>query len=69
MKIEKRFYAPKEIIVKNGGILAISISAVYSAMKKGIIPYKTVGSRKLIPYQYLENLLYDKHHEYDKHDE
>lgn len=38
MIIEKRLYAPKEVIVKNGGILAMSLSAVYAGMKKVIFP-------------------------------
>lgn len=57
MIIEKRLYAPKEVIVKNGGILAVSLSTVYAGMKKGSIPYLKIGTRKLIPYWYLENLL------------
>lgn len=60
MIIEKRLYAPKEVIVKNGGILSISLSAVYAGMKKGEIPFKQIGNRKLIPYWFLENLMADK---------
>jgi len=58
MIIEKRLYAPKECIVKNGGILAISLSSVYAAINKGTIPTVKVGSRRLIPYWYLESLIY-----------
>ena len=57
MIIEKRLYAPKEVIVKNGGILAMSLSAVYAGMKKGNIPFKQIGNRKLIPYWFLEKLM------------
>lgn len=60
MIIEKRLYAPKEVIVKNGGILSISLSAVYAGMKNGEIPFKRIDNRKLIPYWFLENLMADK---------
>ena len=56
---ERRFYSPKEIIVANGGILPMSISAVYAGMRKNMIPYKTIGKRKLIPGSYLKSLLED----------
>lgn len=57
MLIEKRLYAPKECIVKNGGILAISLSGVYDAINKGTIPTVKVGNRRLVPYWFLEQLL------------
>ena len=57
MVIEKRLYAPKEVVVKNGGVIAISLSGVYDAISKGTIPTVKVGNRKLIPYWYLESLL------------
>ena len=57
MIIEKRLYAPKEVIVKNGGILAMSLSALYDGIKKGSIPFKKIGQRKLIPYWFLQKLL------------
>jgi len=57
MIIEKRLYAPKEIIVKNGGALAISLSGVYDAINKGTIPTVKVGNRRLVPYWFLEQLL------------
>ena len=55
----RRFYSPKEIIVKNGGILPMSLSSVYAAIAKGEIPCKIIGHRKLIPGRYLQQLLYD----------
>ncbi|WP_346687069.1 hypothetical protein [Megamonas hypermegale] len=57
MIIEKRLYAPKEVIVKNGGIIAMSLSSIYAGMKKGNIPFKQIGNRKLIPYWFLQKLL------------
>ena len=57
MIIEKRLYAPKEVIVKNGGIIAMSLSSIYAGMKKGNIPFKQIGNRKLIPYWFLHILL------------
>ena len=54
---ERRFYSPKEIIVANGGILPMSLSAVYSAISKGEIPCKVIGRRKLIPGSYLIKLV------------
>lgn len=57
MTIERRLYSPKEIIVKNGGILSMSLSSVYAGMKKGDIPFKQIGNRKLIPYWFLEKLI------------
>lgn len=57
MQITKRLYAPKEVIVKNGGVLAISLSGVYAAISEGKIPTVKVGNRKLIPWWYLEKLL------------
>ena len=53
----RRFYSPKEIIVKNGGILPMSLSSVYAAIAKGQIPCKTIGHRKLIPGKYLLQLM------------
>lgn len=54
---ERRFYSPKEIIVKNGGILPLSLSSVYAAISNGEIPCKIIGRRKLIPGIYLIKLL------------
>ena len=56
---ENRFYSPSEVIVKNGGILPISISAVYAAINNNEIPIKTIGKRKLIPGSYLKRMLGD----------
>lgn len=50
---DNRFYSVKEIIVKNGGPLPLSISTVYSAIKAGEIPVKKVGKRMLIPGKFL----------------
>lgn len=55
--MEKRMYSPKEVVYSNGGIINMSLSAVYAAMKDGKIPYKSIGKRKLIPYWFLEQLL------------
>ncbi len=52
-----RLYSPKEIIVANGGILPISISAVYTAIRNKSIPVKTIGNRKLIPGTFLKEIL------------
>lgn len=50
MQIEKnRLYSPREVIVANGGILPLSLSAVYSGMARGEIKSKTIGKRKMIP--------------------
>lgn len=48
-----RFYSPKDIIVKNGGPLALSRSSIYAAIRKGDIPYRRIGKRILIPGSYL----------------
>ena len=49
MTIEpNRFYSPKDIIVANGGILPMSRSAVYAAIRTGEIPAKQIGKRLLI---------------------
>ena len=53
----RRFYSPKEIIVKNGGILPLSLSSVYAAIAKGEIPCKIIGHRKLIPGKFLLQLM------------
>ena len=50
-----RFYSPKELIVENGGILPISLSAVYNAIAKNQIPSVELGSRKLIPGAFLKD--------------
>ena len=52
-----RFYSPREVIVKNGGILPLSISTVYAAIQCNDIPSKTMGKRILIPGSYLKRLL------------
>ena len=54
---EKRFYSAKEVIVANGGILPMSVSAVYVNIRKNIIPSKVIGRRKMIPGSYLKKLL------------
>ena len=45
----KRFYSIKEVITKNGGILPISSTAVYNAVKQGKIPSKELFGRICIP--------------------
>lgn len=50
---DDRFYSVKEIIVKNGGPLPLSLSAVYSAIRAGDIPVKKIGKRMLIPGKFL----------------
>ncbi|GEM_PF-5983973 len=50
MQIEKnRLYSPREIIVKNGGVLPVSLAAVYKGIDRGEIKCKTIGKRKMIP--------------------
>ena len=51
-----RFYSPKELIVENGGILPMSLSAVYNALAKKQSPSIQLGNRKLIPGSYLKEL-------------
>lgn len=54
MTIEtNRYYSPKDIIVANGGILPMSRSSVYVAIRKGEIPAKQIGKRLLIPGTFL----------------
>ena len=54
MTIEtNRYYSPKDIIVANGGILPMSRSSVYAAIRKGEIPAKQIGKRLLIPGSFL----------------
>ena len=54
MTIEtNRYYSPKDIIVANGGILPMSRSSVYAAIRKGEIPAKQKGKRLLIPGTFL----------------
>ncbi|WP_405384300.1 hypothetical protein [Phascolarctobacterium sp.] len=52
-----RFFNAKELIVKNGGPLPISLSAVYAGIKDGTIPVVTMGKRKLIPKWYIDSLI------------
>ncbi len=52
-----RLYSPKEIIVKNGGPLPISISTVYKAIKSGELPTKNIRGRKMIPGKFLAKYL------------
>ena len=54
MTIEpNRYYSPKDVIVANGGILPLSRSAVYAAIRSGEIPAKQIGKRLLIPGTFL----------------
>lgn len=54
MTIEtNRYYSPKDLIVANGGILPMSRSSVYAAIRKGEIPAKQIGKRLLIPGTFL----------------
>lgn len=58
MKIEaERYYSPKDLIVANGGPLALSRSAVYAAIKHGQIPHRKFGKRILIPGTYVLSLI------------
>ena len=58
MEIKKdAFYAPKEVIRKNCGILPVSLAQVYAAIKRGEIPVKKLGSRVMIPGSYLLTLV------------
>ena len=52
----KRFCSIKEVITKNGGILPISSTAVYNAVKQGNIPSKELFGRICIPGSYLQAL-------------
>ena len=52
----KRFYSIKEVITKNGGILPISSTAVYNAVKQGKTPSKELFGRICIPGSYLQAL-------------
>jgi hypothetical protein len=56
-KIEQRLYAPAELIVKNGGPFAVSMSSIYCGIRDGSIPTVVVGHRKLVPYWYIKKLL------------
>lgn len=53
----KRFYSPREIITANGGILPMSLSAVYAAIERKEIPCKSIGNRKFIPGTFLQSFL------------
>lgn len=57
MIIEKRFYAVREVITKNGGILPMSLSAVYAGIRTGQIPAMRVGKKVMIPYWYLAEIM------------
>lgn len=57
MIIEQRFYAVREVIVKNGGILPLSLSAVYAGIRTGQIPAMRVGKKVMIPCWYLEEIM------------
>lgn len=52
----KRFYSIKEVVTKNGGILPVSTTAVYNAIKRGKIPSKELFGRICIPGGYLQAL-------------
>lgn len=57
MTIEpNRYYSAKDVIVANGGILPLSRSAVYAAIRSGEIPAKQIGKRLLIPGTFLLEL-------------
>ena len=59
MIIEDRLYSPKEVITKNGGVIAISLSALYAAIERGEIPGVTIGNRKMIQGKFLRALVDD----------
>ena len=57
MTIEpNRYYSPKDIIVANGGILPMSRSSVYAAIRTGEIPAKQIGKRLFVPGTFLLEL-------------
>lgn len=54
--MERKWLSPKELIVANGGVLPLSLAAVYQAIRRGEIPCQRIGKRILIPASFLKNL-------------
>ena len=49
MKIdEEKLYSIKEVVVKNGGIIPMSVSALYEAVRSGKIAAISIGKRRFI---------------------
>lgn len=55
--VAERYYAPKEVITQNGGILPISLSGLYAAIGRGDIPSIKIGHRIFVPGSYLVKLI------------
>ncbi|MEN6383839.1 MAG: hypothetical protein ABFD79_01425 [Phycisphaerales bacterium] len=51
-----RLYEVKEIITKNGGILPLSLSGVYSLVRRGEIDAIHIGKKVLIKGSFLKKL-------------
>lgn len=54
--MERNLFTPKEVILANGGVLPMSLSGLYKAIRDGIIPAVKLGKRIYIPRWYLESL-------------
>ena len=54
--MERNLFTPKEVIAANGGVLPMSLSGLYKAIRDGIIPAVKLGKRIYIPRWYLESL-------------
>lgn len=52
--VKRQWLSPKELIVANGGVLPLSLAAVYQAIRRGEIPSQRIGKRILIPASFLD---------------
>lgn len=58
MKIdEEKLYSIKEVVVKNGGILPMSVSGTYEAIRRGNLPAVTIGKRRFLSGATLKKLV------------
>lgn len=58
--MNEKYYSVKELTKTEGGILPVSLSALYSAIRRGDLRVVRIGKRILIPESALNEVLSTK---------
>lgn len=56
-EMDEKYYSVKELTKTKGGILPMSISALYAAIRRGDLKCVRIGKRILIPESVLNEIL------------
>lgn len=58
--MDEKYYSVKELTKNEGGILPVSLSTLYSAIRRGDLRVVRIGKRILIPESALNEVLSTK---------